>query len=265
MVPTGVLARLVAVGRDVAAAASPTCSSMRSLPPFEQRADVVAGVEHLDAVGRAMMSPALTRPSPSLLDAQRLRLRVDVHLSSTSLRLRTMSVTSSATSGMVVNSCSAPSILTAVMAAPCSDDSRTRRKRVAQRRPEAALERLAGELAVGRRQRLLIDLQIARADEVAPVLRDESALPDVCAPAVAIYLSAESLSECSCRSAPSRLRSDLPAPSNLLRVELDDELLVDRHGQVFAGRAALQLALEVLLVELQPRGRRGGRRRRGSR
>ena len=39
-----------------------------------------------------------------------------------------MSVTSSTTSGMVVNSCSAPSILTAVIAAPCSDDSRMRRR-----------------------------------------------------------------------------------------------------------------------------------------
>ena len=38
-----------------------------------------------------------------------------------------MSVTSSATSGMVVNSCSTPSIFTEVMAAPCSDESSTRR------------------------------------------------------------------------------------------------------------------------------------------
>ena len=39
-----------------------------------------------------------------------------------------MSVTSSTTSGSVWNSCSAPSILTAVMAAPCSDDRSTRRR-----------------------------------------------------------------------------------------------------------------------------------------
>ena len=45
----------------------------------------------------------------------------------TSLRLRMMSVTSSTTSGIVVNSCSAPSIRTAVIAAPCSDESSTRR------------------------------------------------------------------------------------------------------------------------------------------
>ena len=39
-----------------------------------------------------------------------------------------MSVTSSTTFGSVVNSCSAPSIFTEVMAAPCSDDSSTRRR-----------------------------------------------------------------------------------------------------------------------------------------
>ena len=38
-----------------------------------------------------------------------------------------MSVTSSTTSGSVVNSCSAPSIAMCVIAAPWSDDSSTRR------------------------------------------------------------------------------------------------------------------------------------------
>ncbi len=38
-----------------------------------------------------------------------------------------MSVTSSTTSGTEVNSWSAPSIFTAVMAAPCSEESSTRR------------------------------------------------------------------------------------------------------------------------------------------
>ena len=38
-----------------------------------------------------------------------------------------MSVTSSTTSGMVVNSCSAPSTRIAVMAAPWSEESSTRR------------------------------------------------------------------------------------------------------------------------------------------
>ena len=43
------------------------------------------------------------------------------------LRLRMMSVTSSRTPGSVVNSWATPSILTAVTAAPSSEESRTRR------------------------------------------------------------------------------------------------------------------------------------------
>ena len=43
------------------------------------------------------------------------------------MRFNTMSVTSSATSGTVVNSCSTPSIFTEVMAAPCNELKSTRR------------------------------------------------------------------------------------------------------------------------------------------
>ncbi len=41
-------------------------------------------------------------------------------------RLSTISVTSSVTPGTALNSCSAPSILAAVTAAPCRDERRTR-------------------------------------------------------------------------------------------------------------------------------------------
>jgi hypothetical protein len=41
---------------------------------------------------------------------------------------------------------------------------------------EAALERLAGELAVERRQRLPFDLELPRPDEIAPVAGDERGL-----------------------------------------------------------------------------------------
>ena len=69
-----------------------------------------------------------------------------------------MSVTSSATSGMVVNSCSTPSIFTEVIAAPCSERQEHPPQRVAQRGAEAALERLGDELAVGLGERVLVDL-----------------------------------------------------------------------------------------------------------
>ena len=58
-----------------------------------------------------------------------------------------MSVASSTTPGIGENSWSTPSIFTAVIAAPSIDESSTRRKRVADRRAEAALERLRVEPA----------------------------------------------------------------------------------------------------------------------
>jgi hypothetical protein len=47
--------------------------------------------------------------------------------SRTCFRFSTISVTSSMTPGNVENSCSTPSMRTEVIAAPCSDDSSTRR------------------------------------------------------------------------------------------------------------------------------------------
>src|SRR5881394_3721685 len=42
--------------------------------------------------------------------------------------------------------------------------------------------------------------------------------------------------------------------TNLLRVELDDQLLANGHGEVLARRVALDPAGELLLVELEPAG-----------
>jgi hypothetical protein len=54
----------------------------------------------------------------------------------TPLRFRTMSVTSSRTPATLENSCSTLSICTLVMAAPCSDDSSTRRSALPSVRPK---------------------------------------------------------------------------------------------------------------------------------
>src|SRR5437879_6263803 len=65
--------------------------------------------------------------------------------------------------------------------------------------------------------------------------------------------------------AENRPQSRRPGPSlkqtrerryfdRLLRIELDDELLADRHREVLAGGVRLDLALELLLLELQPAG-----------
>ena len=56
-----------------------------------------------------------------------------------------MSVTSSRTPGSVVNSCATPSILTAVTAAPSSDEEQDAAQRVPEGVAEAAVERLDHE------------------------------------------------------------------------------------------------------------------------
>ncbi len=73
------------------------------------------------------MSPAVTTPGPFFemwtSTSGDSPCSVQIRL----FRLRMMSVTSSRTPGSVVNSCETPSILTAVTAAPSSEESRTRR------------------------------------------------------------------------------------------------------------------------------------------
>ena len=72
------------------------------------------------------MSPARTWPGPCFLSTIRFGPSACI-LMAISLMLRTMSVTSSRTPGIDENSCSTPSICTEVTAAPCSEDSSTRR------------------------------------------------------------------------------------------------------------------------------------------
>ena len=70
-----------------------------------------------------------------------------------------MSVASSTTPGIGENSCSTPSILTAVTAAPSIDDRSTRRMRVADGRAESALERLRVEPSEPVGERLAFELE----------------------------------------------------------------------------------------------------------
>ncbi len=84
-----------------------------------------AGLCTVTPVG-GTMSPAVTSPGPCL------RRYIDTgssssELTTSSLRLRMMSVTSSFTPGTVVNSCSTPSTRMLVTAAPGMDESSVRR------------------------------------------------------------------------------------------------------------------------------------------
>ncbi len=77
--------------------------------------------------GPAWMSAAVTARSPRTRMCAISSVAPSFSLTRTSFRLRTMSVTSSATPGSVENSCSTPFTRTATIAAPWSDDSSTRR------------------------------------------------------------------------------------------------------------------------------------------
>src|SRR5215218_9105632 len=72
------------------------------------------------------MSPAVTTPGPCFFTTMRLGPSPCI-LIEMSLMFSTMSVTSSRTPAIEENSCSTPSMCTACTAAPCSDDSNTRR------------------------------------------------------------------------------------------------------------------------------------------
>ena len=74
----------------------------------------------------AWIWPARTSPGPVAVSVIRFGPSPCMR-SASCLMFSTMSVTSSRTPGMLLNSCSTPSICTAVTAAPCSDDSRMRR------------------------------------------------------------------------------------------------------------------------------------------
>ena len=69
---------------------------------------------------------AVTSPGPVACSTMRLGPSPCMRRASC-LMLSTMSVTSSRTPGIELNSCSTPSICTEITAAPCSDDSRMRR------------------------------------------------------------------------------------------------------------------------------------------
>jgi hypothetical protein len=81
------------------------------------------------------MSPAVTTPGPCLRTTMRFGPSPCI-LMAISLMFRIMSVTSSRTPLIEENSCSTPSIWTALTAAPWSDDRSTRRSALPSVRPK---------------------------------------------------------------------------------------------------------------------------------
>ena len=86
----------------------------------------VSGLRISTPEGRSM-SPAVTSPGPVTTSGASISAASECMRQTISLRLRTMSVTSSLTPLIVENSWATPSMRTLVTAAPASDDSSTRR------------------------------------------------------------------------------------------------------------------------------------------
>ena len=115
------------------------------------------------------MSQALTWPGPSFFSTMRLTPS-ECTRSAISLMLRTMLVTSSRTPGIEENSCSTPSICTVVMAAPCSDDSSTRRSALPSVMPKPRSSGSATMVATLFFGAARLDLELVRLDQLLPVL-----------------------------------------------------------------------------------------------
>ena len=144
------LRRLVALGLDVAAAGADVQlhAQLRALRAGQ---DLVIGVQHLDAVGERDVA-GRDLALAVLLEAQHARLRVD--------RLQQDLFEVQHDVGHVLDDVGDRGELVQRALDLDRRDRRALQRRqqdaaqaVAQRRPEAALERLAGELAVRRRQR----------------------------------------------------------------------------------------------------------------
>src|SRR3954454_6978529 len=181
--------------------------------------------------GRSM-SPAVTSPGPVATRGTSISAASECIRATISLRLRTMSVTSSFTPVIVENSCATPSMRTLVTAAPASDDSRTRRSELPNVEPKP---RSSGSIVNEPR------LSSTFSAEIWGVWNSSMG-----------FLRVGSQPPGDPRNAVGR------AADGLLRVELDDELLLHRRVDLRPLGVAQHLRRKSVVIRLQPR-RNGGR------
>src|SRR5258706_14965102 len=162
-------------------------------------------------------SPARTSPLPRISKTPFLGPSPN-SLSRTCFRFNTISVTSSITPGSVENSCSTPSMRTDVIAAPCSDDRSTRRSGLPSVVPKP------------------------RSSGSSVNLPYRSEFPLSATSPFGIWRFFHFI--CKPPSVMGRRSS--------LRVELDDQLFVDRHADGCARRHVQDPARQPLGVQLQP-------------
>src|SRR5216110_3251754 len=168
----------------------------------------------------AWMSAAVTGPEPVFSRRTSISGESPCRTQIRFFRFRMMSVTSSRTPGIVVNSCEMPSIFTEVTAAPSSDESSTRRSEFPNVYPKP---RSSGSITKTPRSSLISSWTIRGIWN-----------------SIKLVLTA------------------IPSLLSLLRIELDDERFLDGRVDLLAFRQLEHLAREPVVVGLQPRRHRRG-------
>src|SRR5437764_4822543 len=192
-----------------------------------------------------MTSPALTSLGPSTSMRMVFSSCVCIRRR-TSLRLRMMSVTSSATLEMLVNSCSTPSMRTLVMAAPWSELRSTRRSALPRVMPNPRSSGSATNLPY-------VSVRVSCSTCRPRGLIRSRQFFAISASATFLLLAAPPASTAELRGTiGSSAAGTAVLPCALLRVELDDQLLLDGHGDVVAARGGLHRPLDAALVEIEP-------------
>src|SRR5580692_3882639 len=188
------------------------------------------------------ISPAVTGPGPFLCRRSSALSRVCMR-SATSFRFNRMSTTSSCTPSMLVYSCSTPSISTSVMALPGMDDSNTRRSALPSVWPKP---RSNGSMTTRAWRGATGCTLTTRGFKNSPT--------DPCIASHLAGLTGRRKYEIG-RSIITTVRpprNDSAGCLKLLRVQLDDEVLVDVGQDLVPRRHGPEHALECLVVHFHP-------------
>src|SRR5499427_2971566 len=169
------------------------------------------------------MSPAVTGPGPFLCSRSSAESRECMRIA-TSLRFSRMSTTSSCTPSILVYSCSTPSISTSVMALPGIEDSSTRRSALPSVWPKP---RSNGSITTR-----------AWRGATGCTFTTRGLRNSLTVPCIASHLAGR---------APAQTKRYA-----LLRIQLDDQVLVDVGQDVVPARRRLEHAAELLVVHLDP-------------
>src|SRR2546425_6808456 len=182
--------------------------------------------------GPAWMSAAVISRGPRAWMRAVSSVPPSCSLTRTSFRLRTMSVTSSVTPGTVENSCSTLFTRAATIAAPCSEESSTRRSALPIVVPYPRSNGSPKNLPY-------VGVRLFSSTSSRRGLISSRQLLWTIASGVCVERSCNSMTA-------------FPCPRALLGVELHDQLLVDRHGEIGTGRERLHDPRERGGVDREP-------------